>query len=83
MYLIEGKLSDHYARVWDYGGELLTSNPGSTIKICVSQNLDKKTSFQRMYISFFKAIKDEWKFGFHRVIGLDGSFLKGQCRENC
>ncbi|CAI9299451.1 unnamed protein product [Lactuca saligna] len=28
MSLIEGRLSDHYAKVWDYGGELLRSNPG-------------------------------------------------------
>ena len=28
LSLIEGKLSDHYAKVWDYGQELMRSNPG-------------------------------------------------------
>lgn len=39
-----------------YGGELLRSNPGSIINICVRQNPDNTTTFQRMYICF-KAIK--------------------------
>ncbi|CAI9265527.1 unnamed protein product [Lactuca saligna] len=79
MSLIEGRLSDHYAKVWDYGGELLRSNPGSSIKITVSQNQDNTTTFQRIYICF-KAIKEGWKVGCRRVIGLDGSFFKGQCK---
>ncbi|KAI3720870.1 hypothetical protein L2E82_31868 [Cichorium intybus] len=79
MSLIEGKLSDHYARIWDYGHELMRSNPGSTVKVCVTQNPDQTTTFHRMYICF-KAVKDGWKVGCRRVIGLDGSFLKGQCK---
>nr|KAJ0217206.1 hypothetical protein LSAT_V11C300149480 [Lactuca sativa] len=75
MSLIEGRLT----KVWDYGGELLRSNPGSSIKITVSQNQDNTTTFQRIYICF-KAIKEGWKVGCRRVIGLDGSFLKGQCK---
>ncbi|KAL4587600.1 hypothetical protein LXL04_000472 [Taraxacum kok-saghyz] len=62
MSLIEGKLTDHYSRIWDYAQELNRSNPGSTITVC------------------FKAIKDGWKLGCRRVIGLDGAFLKGQCK---
>ncbi|CAI9274460.1 unnamed protein product [Lactuca saligna] len=34
--LIDGKLSDHYAKVWDYGHELMRSNPRSTIQISIT-----------------------------------------------
>lgn len=79
MSIIEGKLTDHYARVWDYSHELLRSNPGSTVKVSVTVNPDQTTYFHRIYICF-KAIKEGWKRGCRRVIGLDGSFLKGQCK---
>ncbi|CAI9261589.1 unnamed protein product [Lactuca saligna] len=74
-----GKLSDHYAKVWDYGHELMRSNPGSTVQIYITVNPNNTTTFHRMY-TCFKAIKEGWKVGCRRVIGLDGSFLKGQCR---
>ncbi|CAI9302392.1 unnamed protein product [Lactuca saligna] len=35
MSLIQGRLSDHYAKVWDFGGELLRSNPGPGMFILV------------------------------------------------
>ena len=80
LSLIDGRLSDHYAKVWDYGMELQRSNPRSTIKITVEESPDQTTSiFQRMYICF-RGIKEGWKVGCRRVIGLDGSFLKGQCK---
>ena len=77
--LIDGKLSDHYVKVWDYGHELMRSNPGSTIQIFVTVNPDNTITFHRVY-TCFKAIKEGWKVGCRRVIGLDGSFLKGQCK---
>ncbi|CAI9280337.1 unnamed protein product [Lactuca saligna] len=76
LSLIDGKLSDHYARVWDYGHELMRSNPGSTVRISVNINPDQTTTFHRVYVCF-KAIKDGWKIGFRRVIGLDGFFFEG------
>ncbi|CAI9289777.1 unnamed protein product [Lactuca saligna] len=76
MTIIDGKLTEHYARVWDYCHELLRSNPGSTVHVGVTINSDHTTYFHRMYLCF-KAIKEGWKIGCHRVIGLDGSFLKG------
>nr|KAJ0216046.1 hypothetical protein LSAT_V11C300137180 [Lactuca sativa] len=57
----------------------MRSNPGSTIQIFVTVNPDNTTTFHRMY-TCFKAIKEGWKVGCQRVIGLDGSFLKGQCK---
>ena len=79
LSLIEGKLSDHYARVWEYRKELLRSNPGSTITVSVVVNPEKTTTFHRIYICF-NAIKEGWKRGCHRAIGLDDCFLKGQCK---
>nr|KAJ0186526.1 hypothetical protein LSAT_V11C900479900 [Lactuca sativa] len=40
----------------------------------------KTTTFHRIYVCF-KAIKDGWKIGCRRVIGLDRCFLKGQCKS--
>ncbi|KAL7600142.1 hypothetical protein Lser_V15G22071 [Lactuca serriola] len=79
LSLIHGNLNDHYARVWDYGHELLRSNPDSTVRITVNVNPDTTTTFHRFYICF-KAIREGWKRACRRVIGLDGSFLKGQCK---
>ncbi|CAI9296061.1 unnamed protein product [Lactuca saligna] len=79
MSIIEGKLGDHHARVWDYGGELLRSNPYSTIKICVEDNNDGITIFKMMYICF-KSIKEGWKICCRRVVRIDEYFLKGQCK---
>ena len=76
LSLINGKLSDHYARVWDYGHELMRSNPDNTIKIYVIINPNNTTTFQKIYI-FFKSIREGLQRGFHKVVGLDGSFLKG------
>nr|KAJ0192517.1 hypothetical protein LSAT_V11C800402560 [Lactuca sativa] len=62
--LIEWNLSEHYAKVWDYG-----------IKIYVSQNQDNTTTFQRMYICF-KEIKEGWiicKGKLLTAIGRDGN----------
>ncbi|CAI9280085.1 unnamed protein product [Lactuca saligna] len=48
----------------------MRSNPGSTVRIYVNINPDQTTTFHRIYVCF-KAIKDGWKIGCRRVIGLD------------
>ncbi|KAJ9547108.1 hypothetical protein OSB04_019651 [Centaurea solstitialis] len=73
LYQIEGSLVEHYGRVWEYGAELLRSNPGSTVKIAVDEGLNEQNYFKGMYVCF-KALKDGWK------AGLDGCFLKSICR---
>ncbi|CAI9297233.1 unnamed protein product [Lactuca saligna] len=77
--LIEGKLNEHYARIWDYAQELLRSNPVSTCKVGVTNNPDDNNYFKRFYICF-KALSVCWKIGCRKVIGLDGCFLKGQVK---
>nr|KAJ0197066.1 hypothetical protein LSAT_V11C700369130 [Lactuca sativa] len=76
--LIDGKLVDQYARIWDYGNEVLRSNPGSTIETGVDVNPDGKY-FKRFYICL-KALKVGWLKGCRKVIDLDGCFLKGKVK---
>ena len=77
--MIEGKLSEHYSKIWDYSNELLRSNPGSTCKVGVITNPDGKNYFQRFYICF-EALSTGWKKACRKVIGLDGCFLKGEVK---
>ncbi|XP_052620946.1 uncharacterized protein LOC111915798 [Lactuca sativa] len=79
MVMIEGKASDHYARIWDYVAEIQRSNPGSTVQVGVNLNPDGKHYFYRFYVCFH-ALKTGWIAGCRRVIGLDGCFLKGQVK---
>ncbi|CAI9291251.1 unnamed protein product [Lactuca saligna] len=76
---ISGSLVGHYEKLWDYGAELLRSNPGSTVSIEVNPMPDSTTYFKRMYVCL-KGVKDGWIEGCRRVIGVDGCFLKGICR---
>ncbi|GKC32216.1 hypothetical protein Tco_1039510 [Tanacetum coccineum] len=73
----EGGLKEHYAKLWDYGAEILETNPGSTVKMLVNR-LDGNIYFNSYYICF-KGIKDGWINGCRKVIGLDGCFLKSVC----
>nr|KAJ0195375.1 hypothetical protein LSAT_V11C700387360 [Lactuca sativa] len=52
--LIEGKLTEHYARIWDYAHELLRSNPGSTCQVGVTTNPYGKNYFHRLDGCFLK-----------------------------
>ena len=75
MGIIEGKLEDHYARVWDYIVAIRLSNSGTTCLVGVESN-SGCNYFKRFYVGF-KDFRDGWNRGCRKVIGLDGSFLKG------
>nr|KAJ0189711.1 hypothetical protein LSAT_V11C800395300 [Lactuca sativa] len=72
-------LSEHYARIWEYGGEIIKLNLDSTKNIGVDIKEDGSDVFKRLYVCS-KAIKDGWVRGCRRVIELDGCFLKRQCK---
>ncbi|CAI9290960.1 unnamed protein product [Lactuca saligna] len=72
---ISGSLVGHYEKLWDYGAELLRSNPGSTVSIEVNPMPDSTVYFKRMYVCL-KGVKYGWIEGCRRVI----CFLKGICR---
>ena len=76
LTIIEGTLTEHYARLWSYGAELRRSNPGSTVRLSVERGPDDKSYFSKMYVCF-EGVKRGWIEGCRRVIGLDGCFLKG------
>nr|GEW72521.1 hypothetical protein CTI12_AA159120 [Tanacetum cinerariifolium] len=70
-----GSNIDHYAKLWDYRDEILSTNHGLTVQLDVDTLDDGKTQFERMYICF-----KEGCISCRRVIGLDGCFLKSTCR---
>ena len=72
-------LEDHYAKLWSYAQEIITSNPGSTCLMGVNPMPDGKTYFKCFYVCF-KGLKQGWLEGCRRVIGLDGCFLKTICK---
>ncbi|GJZ52731.1 hypothetical protein Tco_0607616, partial [Tanacetum coccineum] len=72
-------LEDHYAKLWSYAQEIMTSNPGSTCLMGVNPMPDGKTYFKCFYVCF-KGLKQGWLEGCRRVIGLDGCFLKTICK---
>lgn len=71
----EKSVDEHYALLRSYGRAILDSNPGSTVKLGVTNNPDGKTYFDRFYVCF-AGLVNGWKAGCRRVIALDGCFLK-------
>ncbi|GKD60438.1 hypothetical protein Tco_1297947, partial [Tanacetum coccineum] len=49
VYDHEGGLIDHYAKLWDYKNEILSTNPGLTVQLDVDTLDDGKTQFKRIY----------------------------------
>jgi hypothetical protein len=69
-------MKNEYTRVFDYQLELLRSNPGSTVAVCLDPTNMDQNIFQSFYVCF-KALKEGFKAGCRKVIGLDGCFFKG------
>nr|CAH66619.1 OSIGBa0144C23.5 [Oryza sativa] len=66
-----------YSKVFEYQAEILRSNPGSTVAICLDHEYNWPV-FQRMCVCF-DACKKGFLAGCRKVIGLDGCFFKGAC----
>ena len=71
----EKTIEEHYSLLRAYGKELLDSNPGSTVKLGVTQNEEGSTVFDRFYVCL-GGLKEGFKRGCRRVVALDGCFLK-------
>lgn len=77
---VEFSLKEHYKKLWDYVGEMKSSNPDSTIKITVDRPiLDKLPLFKRLYVCM-DSCKKGFLEGCRPVLSLDGYFLKGFCK---
>ena len=77
MTKLEGDLTEEYGRLWDYIGEILKTNPGSTCDLRVHRPIPTDLPvFDRLYISF-DCLKKGLLGGCRRILGLDGCFLKG------
>ena len=75
MNKIQGSVNEQYSMLWDYCDALKESNPGTTVKMQLSQEAENP-QFQRLYICF-SACKKGWLTSCRRVIGLDGCHIKG------
>ncbi|WVZ21758.1 hypothetical protein V8G54_000302 [Vigna mungo] len=72
---VDGSFKEQYRRIYDYGHELLRSNPSSTVKI-KAENINGECIFKRIYVCL-KACKDSFS-SCRPIIGVDGCFLKGK-----
>ncbi|KAL4591179.1 hypothetical protein LXL04_004130 [Taraxacum kok-saghyz] len=50
LNIIEGTLSEHYAKLWSYGAEIRKSNPGSTVCTDILSMPDGKNYFNKWYV---------------------------------
>ena len=74
---LQGDIEKEFALLWDYCAEIERSNEGSTTRLKVSRPLPESMPiFEGLYISI-DCLKQGLLRGCRRVLGLDGSFLKG------
>jgi hypothetical protein len=71
-------MKGEYSRVYDYQLELLRSNPGSTVVVCLNSDIVDKKVYEMFYVCL-DACKKGFLVGCRRVIGLDGCWFKGAC----
>ncbi|GJS79484.1 gag-pol polyprotein [Tanacetum coccineum] len=67
-------LEDHYAKLWSYAQEIITSNPGSTCLMGVNPMPDGKTYFKCFYVCF-KGLKQGWLEGRRRNLSTRPCFF--------
>ena len=85
--LLENQLDQEYAKLPAYVNEICKTNPRNTACLTVLEKIDELNAnlvtqyqpqpiFDKIYFAF-DAIKKGFLSGCRRVLGLDGSFLKG------
>jgi hypothetical protein len=67
-------MKEEYNKVFHYQLELLRSNPGTTIAVCLDPTIMEQNIFQSFYVCF-NAMKLGFKAGCRKVIELDGCFF--------
>ncbi|KAK8698631.1 hypothetical protein V6N13_114742 [Hibiscus sabdariffa] len=71
---LHGNIKEQYKKLYDYLGELRSSNPGTTTILKLDEGV-----FEMLYICM-QALKDGFKAGCRPIICLDGCHLKGHYR---
>ena len=79
IYSLKQNVGDQYERLVNYAGELRQTNPGTTVQLRIDPLMDGTHMFNSFYICFHN-LKQGWKAGCRKVIGMDGCFLKGVCQ---
>lgn len=77
--LIVGDHKAQYALLRDYAQELMTQNPGTTVKCQVETPEDHNCPtrvFRRIYVCL-GALKKRFKASRRELLGLDGAFISG------
>ncbi|GJX97270.1 hypothetical protein Tco_0353068 [Tanacetum coccineum] len=77
---LRGDVNVQYSLLRDYANEVQRCNPDTTVKIDVYGKEDpKKTTrmFKRIYVCL-GALKRGFKEGGRELLGLDGTFMRGQ-----
>ncbi|XP_070032996.1 uncharacterized protein [Nicotiana tomentosiformis] len=76
-----GDYKKEFARLHDYVEILKSTNHGTTAVIRTSKNAEpSKEVFMGIYICL-EELKTGWLEGCRNIIGFDGAFLKGICKE--
>ena len=76
MQIIDGSITEKYVNLWDYFHELLTSNPGSTMKMQCKDIGGAIIKFERLYV-YLDACKKRLLGGYRPIVGVDDYFIKG------
>ena len=72
--------TDHiaaYAKMKKYGNAIIAMNPGSCVKVSLTEVPGTNPRFERFFLSF-KALQTGFKKGVRPLIGIDGCHLSGQ-----
>ncbi|KAF5806692.1 putative MULE transposase domain-containing protein [Helianthus annuus] len=76
---VEGDHASQYFLLRDYANELISKNPGTTVKIELELGKnpgDQERQFRRIYICL-ATLKEGFKALGRELLGLDGAFMKG------
>lgn len=79
---LEGNFITEYGVVQGYANYLKSVNPNNTVVVVSEKKTrmpDSPIVFQRMYVCL-DVLKDGFKKGCRKVIGIDGTWLKGVCK---
>ena len=66
-----------FSKLRDYATECFNQNPDNTIVIKTKRTVPIALSYFQMIYFCFAALKEGFKVGCRKMIGLDGCFLKG------